>query len=127
MSALRKPVVLVVDDHEAVARTLAWVLEASGYVTALAHSGKDAVAMAAKVGPTVAIVDVGLPDVDGIKTAVEICTRLPHCQILLISGDPASAPLLEQQKTFDVVAKPDEPPELLKRIAALVSRDGWER
>lgn len=110
MPTRRKPVVLVVDDSEAVARTLAWVLEASGYVTAVAYSGKDAVALASKVGANVAIVDIGLPDVDGIKTAVEICKRLPHCRILLISGDPASTPLLDQQKTFEVVAKPVEPP-----------------
>lgn len=127
MPARRKPVVLVVDDHEAVARTLAWVLEASGYVTAVAYSGKQAVDMVSKIGANVAVVDVGLPDVDGVKTADTIRNTLPDCKILLISGDPASAPLLQQQKTFDVVAKPIEPPELLKRVAALLSRNGRER
>jgi DNA-binding response OmpR family regulator len=123
MPVRRKPVVLVVDDHEAVARTLAWVLEASGYVTAVAHTGKDAVELASKVRANVAVVDVGLPDVDGIKAAAAICNILPHCQILLISGDLESVPLVQQQDKFEVLAKPVEPPELLKRVAGLLSRD----
>ena len=127
MPARRKPVVLVVDDSEPVARTLTWVLEASGYVTAVAYSGTEAVAMASKIAADVALVDVGLPDVDGIKTAVAICNSLPHCKILLISGDPESALLIQQQNTFGILAKPVEPPELLKRVAALLSRDGRER
>lgn len=124
MPTRQKPVVLVVDDHEAVARTLAWVLEASGYITAVAYSGKDALGIASGIVADLALVDVGLPDVNGIKVAVEICKRLPHCRILLISGDPESAPLIEQQNRFEVLAKPVEPPELLKRVAALMSRDG---
>jgi YesN/AraC family two-component response regulator len=43
-----------------------------------------------------AIVDVNLPDVDGIKTAVEICNRFPNCKILLISGYPESVLLIER-------------------------------
>ena len=127
MPADRKAIVLVVDDHKGVARTLAWVLEASGYITAVAHSGSNAVEMATKVGPKVALVDVGRPDVDGIKTAVEICNILPHCHIVLISGDPDSASLIAQQNRFEVMAKPIELRALLTKVAGLLSRDGRNR
>jgi DNA-binding response OmpR family regulator len=82
-------------------------------VTAIAYTGKDAVELASRVTATLAIVDVNLPDLDGVKVAGEICSRLPACKILLITGDPNSAPLLEWLKTgerkFEFLAKPFEP------------------
>jgi len=121
----RKPVVLVVDDNPTVAKTLAWVLEQSGYLTALAYSGKDAMEMLSGISTDVAVVDVMLPDVDGIKVAVEVCKRSPHCKILLISGYPESARLIERMKAdgmnFEVLAKPIQPPDLLGSIARLLS------
>lgn len=94
------------------------MLEQSGYGTAIAYNGKEGVELASRLTATLAVVDVNLPDVDGIKVAVEICSRLPACKIVLITGDPNSAPLLEWLKTgerkFEFMAKPIEPPELLK-------------
>src|SRR5947209_7259699 len=43
-----------------------------------------------------ALIDVSMPEIDGIHTAVEICTKLRNCKILLKSGDAASEPLLER-------------------------------
>ena len=125
MSARRKPLVLVVDDEPGVAKTLAPVLEQSGYVAAIAYTGRDAVELASRMTATLAIVDVNLPDGDGVKVAAEICSRLPACKILLITGDPNSAPLLEWLKTgerkFEFMAKPFEPPELLSTVAKLLA------
>lgn len=91
MPARRKPLVLVVDDEPGIAKTLAWMLEQSGYGTAIAYNGKEGVELASRLTATLAVVDVNLPDVDGIKVAVEICSRLPACKIVLITGDPNSA------------------------------------
>ena len=125
MPARRKPLVLVVDDEPGVTKTLAWMLEQSGYVTAVAYTGKDAVELASRVTATLAIVDVNLPDLDGVKVAGEVCSRQPACKILLITGDPNSAPLLEWLKTgerkFEFLAKPFEPSDLLKTVARLLS------
>ena len=125
MHTPRKPVVLVVDDNYGVANTLALVLQASGYVTAVAYSGKEAVEMMSGIAADAAIVDVNLPDVDGVRTAVEICNRLPNCKILLMSGHPDAISLLDRMKgegvNFQVLPKPMQPPELLDAIAALLS------
>ncbi len=113
----RKPLILVVDDNQSVANTLALALQASGYVTAVAYSGKGAVDMVSGVAADAAIVDVNLPDVDGIRTAVEICNRLPNCTILLISGHPDAVAHLDRMKdygvNFQALPKPMQPPELL--------------
>ncbi len=121
----QKPLVLVVDDEPGIAKTLAGILEQSGYVIAVAYTGKDALELASRITAALAIVDVNLPDVDGIKVAAEICRRLPECKILLITGDLSSAPLLEWLRTgerkFEFMAKPFEPPELLKTLARLLA------
>ena len=120
-----KPLVLVVDDEPGVAKTVAWTLEQSGYVTAVAYTGQDAMELASRITATLAIVDVNLPDVDGIRVAAQICGRLPICKILLITGDPNSAPLLEWLKTgehrFEFMAKPFEPLDLLNTVAKLLA------
>lgn len=120
-----KPLVLVVDDEPVVAKTLAWILERSGYVSAVAYTGRDAIELGSRITAALAIVDVNLPDVDGIKVAAEISHLLPSCKILLITGDPDSAPLLEWLKTgerrFEFLAKPIEPPDLLNRISKLLA------
>jgi DNA-binding response OmpR family regulator len=125
MPATQKPLVLIVDDEPGIAKTLAWMLEESGYVTAVAYTGKDAMELASRIAAALAIVDVNLPDVDGIIVAAEICRRLPTCKILLITGDPNSAPLLEWLKTgerkFEFMAKPFEPPDLLNTVAKLLA------
>lgn len=125
MPGLGKSVVLVVDDNASVAKTLAMLLEQSGYVTAIAYNGESAVQMASDAAADLALVDIHLPDVDGIRVAVEICRRLPHCKILLISGYPDAAALIEKSKhdglRFPVLAKPVNPPDLLKEIAGLLS------
>lgn len=101
------------------------MLEQSGYITAVAYTGKDALETASRITATLAIVDVNLPDVGGIKIAAEICRRLPTCKILLVTGDLSSAPLLEWLKTggrrFEFMSKPFEPPDLLRTVAKLVA------
>ena len=122
MPGLRKAVVLVVDDNASVAKSLAMLLEESGYLTAIANNGEAAVQIASGVAADLALIDIHLPDVDGIRVAIEICKRLPTCKILLISGYPDAALLIEKSQQeglrFPVLAKPVNPADLLKEIAS---------
>jgi signal transduction histidine kinase/GAF domain-containing protein/CheY-like chemotaxis protein len=60
---------LVVDDNVDIAGTLAEILEALGCVTHVAHDGPSAIAAAASFGADLALVDVGLPVMDGYAVA----------------------------------------------------------
>jgi DNA-binding response OmpR family regulator len=123
----------VVDDNASVARSLAMLLQESGYVTAVAYSGESAVEMASGIAADLALLDIHLPDVNGIRVAMEICRHLPNCRILLISGDPDVAALIEKSRAeglrFPVLAKPVSPSDLLTEIASLLSgaRDSNDR
>ena len=64
--------VLVVDDNEAVAQTVGWMLEAIGHDYRLVHDGRDALAAAREFHPDAILLDIGLPGMDGY----EVCRRL---------------------------------------------------
>jgi CheY-like chemotaxis protein len=64
--------VLVVDDNIDAAETLAMSLELRGHLTCMAHRGAAGLAMAAERRPDVAVLDIGLPDMNGYELARRI-------------------------------------------------------
>lgn len=64
--------VLVVDDNVDAADTLARYLDQLGYTTRLAYDGGEGLRAAAEFRPHVALLDLGLPDVDGYEVALAI-------------------------------------------------------
>src|SRR3954452_10731496 len=86
MRAMR-PTVLMVDDHEGFRTRARVMLEAEGFdVVAEAATGADGVAMATRVRPDIALVDLQLPDFDGFAVAARIRSAGAAKQIVLISG-----------------------------------------
>jgi CheY-like chemotaxis protein len=81
--------ILIVDDDarfRALARTL---LEASGYsITAEAADGAQALVAAERVGPDAALIDVQLPDIDGVSLARTLREMIGSLRIVLTSTDP---------------------------------------
>lgn len=61
--------ILVVDDNEDAAETIATLLELWGHRTATAHNGPDALDMARRFGPDLAFLDIGLPGMSGYEVA----------------------------------------------------------
>ncbi len=72
LSALRPLSVLVVDDNIDGATTLALLLETLGHRAMTAHTGQDAVQLAAEHPVDMAFVDLGLPDISGVQVALRI-------------------------------------------------------
>jgi CheY-like chemotaxis protein len=68
--------ILVVDDHVGSATTLATLLRMFGHDVEIAHNGRDALDLAGRFRPRVAILDIGLPDMDGYELAARLL-RLP--------------------------------------------------
>lgn len=111
--------VLVVDDEPNIADTLALILQRRGFITASVHSGEEAVAMASTFLPDIAILDVMLGGLNGIDAALMIVQQRPSCRIVLFSGHPDTAKLVESGETpFEVLAKPLAPERLLQQLAS---------
>jgi len=79
--------ILVADDHDLVRRGLKILLESHlGWnVCAEAHSGREAVSMAEEFRPDVVIMDVSMPELNGIEAARKIKKLLPNTEMLILS------------------------------------------
>jgi CheY-like chemotaxis protein len=77
--------VLVVDDNADAASMLAMVLEASGHQVTVEHSSRKALERAKQEAPQVCILDIGLPEMDGIELAKRLRTQPETAHSLLIA------------------------------------------
>ena len=115
--------VLVVDDDRPLARALAINLRAHGYQVTLAHDGRTALAEVARTHPAVVVLDLGLPDLDGLEvhTDIRCSSAVP---VIVLSARSSSAEKVEalDAGADDYVTKPFAVNELLARIRASVRR-----
>jgi DNA-binding response OmpR family regulator len=113
--------VLVADDEQVIANTLAIILNRAGFDARAVYSGEKLVEMAQSFEPDVLISDVVMSGTPGIEAAIEVLAKLPSCKILLFSGRAATINLLERARvegqTFEIITKPIHPNELLARLA----------
>jgi DNA-binding response OmpR family regulator len=117
-----KPRVVVADDEEVIANTLAMILNQAGFEARAVYSGEKALELALSFRPDMLISDVIMPGITGIETAIRIRTLLPSCKVLLFSGQASTADLLEKARAhgheFEILTKPVHPSDLLARMRA---------
>ena len=115
--------VLAVDDEPQILRALAINLRARGYDVLTAAGGRQALAAAAASPPDLVILDLGLPDLDGVEVinGLRGWTTVP---ILVLSGRSDSADKVEalDAGADDYVTKPFGMDELLARLRAMSRR-----
>jgi DNA-binding NarL/FixJ family response regulator len=80
------PRILLADDHPKVRHHLRIALEREGWnVCAQAATGREAIEMAAAHMPDVVILDLSMPELDGLAAAREIAKRFPRIQMLMLT------------------------------------------
>lgn len=114
---------LVVDDERALARLVGSYLERDGFEVALADDGPGGLEAARAFDPDVVVLDLGLPDLDGI----EVCRQLrtfSDCYVVMLTARAEEVDLLIGLSVGadDYLTKPFSPRELLARIAVLMRR-----
>jgi DNA-binding NarL/FixJ family response regulator len=79
--------ILIADDHDLMRRGLKALIESrpGWQVCDEAHTGQEAVTKAAKLKPDVAIVDISMPELNGLEAARRIREASPHTEILILS------------------------------------------
>ncbi|MBI2160158.1 MAG: sigma-54-dependent Fis family transcriptional regulator [Candidatus Rokubacteria bacterium] len=111
-----KPQVLVVDDEKTIADGLRLTLESEGFAVRTAAGVREALAAFAQCGPHAAIVDLMLPDGDGLALTRELRRRDPGLQVIVITAYGSVRKAMEATKgagAFYVLEKPFDPDELL--------------
>lgn len=120
--------ILLVDDEADILEFLSYNLKKEGYRVFTANNGKEAVTVAKKENPDIIILDVMMPDMDGIETCREI-RDLPGLRDVMIAFLTARNEDYSQIAGFEVGAddyinKPIKPRVLISRIKALLRRSG---
>lgn len=116
---------LIVDDEEHIAAALEFLMQDRGYQTSVAHNGKQAVEKCLAENPDVVILDVMMPEMDGLQVAQklrehEVTADVPI--VFLTAKGTAADKLLGYQKGGDIyLAKPFDNEELCQIIDELLA------
>jgi two-component system KDP operon response regulator KdpE len=115
--------VLFVDDEPSVRRATATLLRSRGYAVTLAGSGAEGVSAFEREKPDLVILDLGLPDGNGVDVCRQIRARADvPILILSVRGDETTKVHALDAGADDYVTKPFGPEELLARIRAGLRR-----
>jgi two-component system KDP operon response regulator KdpE len=114
---------LLVDDEVPIQRAVAPLLRSRGYDVEVASTGAEALRLASTAAPSVIVLDLGLPDMDG----TEVCRRIREqmaTPIIILSarGSEADKVRALDLGADDYVTKPFGPEELLARIRVALRR-----
>ena len=118
--------VLIADDHDESRRTQRLVLEHFGFAVTEAQNGLDALAIALASHPSIILIDVILPEVDGCELArmlrADPATR--HASLLAVSAmsDPETRERALRAGCDEFVAKPVPPLQLVRLIQGYARR-----
>ena len=118
--------ILLVDDEPDIVEFLGYNLKKEGYTILTANNGKDAVEIAKKEIPHLIILDVMMPDMDGIETCRELREQ-KNLQDVLIAFLTARSEDYTQIAGFEVgaddyITKPIKPRVFISRVKALLRR-----
>ena len=118
------PTLLIVDDDETFRRVMAGELERLGFEIAGAGSGEEAVQAAAKLEPQVVLLDLQLPDRDGLEVLQAIREKSPGSEVIMLTGHGSFDTAIQSIRmgAFDYVAKPCPLDELEVRIQRALER-----
>lgn len=120
--------ILLVDDEEDILEFIGYNLEKEGYEVFTAQNGKDAIKQAEKHQPHLILLDVMMPEMDGIATCEEI-RKNPEISNTIIAFLTARGEDYTQIAGFeaggdDYITKPIRPKVLVSRVKALLKRTG---
>ncbi len=115
---------LIVEDDERIGSTLLRALSSSGYDTVWARTGADALAAVVQRRPDLVLLDLGLPDLDGL----EVCRRIhgadPLIEVIMVTARDEELDVVVglDAGAVDYVTKPFRLAELTARIRAQLRR-----
>jgi len=118
--------ICVVDDDTAVRTMMCRQLDAAGFATIQAATGLEAIEVLRRSEPAVAIIDIIMPDQEGLSTITQIRREWPHIRILAVSGGGRGAAddylnYASELGADDALAKPFREADFLERVRRLAA------
>jgi DNA-binding response OmpR family regulator len=118
------PVVLLVDDHAAIRRTVAAGLELEGFAVVAASGGRAALEAAARVRPAVVLLDLSMPDLDGLEVLRRLRDDGDEVPVCVLSARDEVGDRVRglEAGADDYIVKPFAIEEVVARLNALLRR-----
>ena len=115
--------ILIVDDNEQIVRILTQYTQAEGWPCLAARTGEEALSLFDSAAPSVILLDIMLPGIDGL----EVCRRIRHVSgvpiIMITARDEDADRILGLDiGADDYIVKPFSPGEVMARIRAVLRR-----
>lgn len=116
--------VLVIDDERNLVRSISFSLRDEGMLVSGAFTGNEGIELAKALSPDVVLLDLGLPDISGIKVLVQLRAQNPDLPVIMISahGDTRSAVKAVKEGAIDYITKPFDIEELILLIRRCTER-----
>ena len=116
--------ILVVEDDERIGISLSRALEGAGYRTVWVTTGASALTEAATEQPQIILLDLGLPDVDGLEVCRQLNRNHPDIDVIMLSARDDELDIVTGLDTgaVDYITKPFKLAELLARLRAQLRR-----
>lgn len=114
---------LIVDDHELTLRLEKQLFASDGWETATASDGASALAMVGDFAPDLVVLDLSMPDKDGLEVLVEL--RTTHlCHVMILSGLARGRlwPVLQELGASEYVEKGADGEDILAMARDVVKR-----
>lgn len=81
--------ILIVDDDETIRTTMKAILEDEGYVVDLASTGEEAIQLTMKTTYNIALLDIRLPDMEGVELLKLMRDNVPRTRKIMVTGYPS--------------------------------------
>ena len=121
--------ILVVDDEQAIQKTLKAVLEDEGYRVDSVGSGADMLARLTEETPDLIFLDIWMPGMDGLEALAEVKQRRPETAVVMISGHGTIETAVKATKlgAYDFIEKPLSLEKTLLTVARALDHTRLER
>jgi DNA-binding NtrC family response regulator len=121
-----KPLIGIIDDERNIQATLAAILDRRGYASVSAFNGKQGLQMVNDSKPDVLLLDLGLPDGEGLGFLRTLRAEHPQLPIIVVTANDSlnNAIASIKEGAFHFISKPYVPDELLSLVAKALEHKG---
>lgn len=122
------PRILIIDDDPNLRKTLSAILESKGYETHAAGNGTDGLSWLENNVASLAIIDLGLPDIDGIEVLKKVRASYPATGLIVLTGNASLDSAIDATNwgAFSYILKPYEIDLLMLNIRRAIEKQRTE-
>lgn len=120
--------ILVVDDEKNIRTTIRYALESEGYAVDTAVNGEEALQKMDETDYAVALLDLRMPGIDGMKLLAQVQDHYPQTSVAIISAHGTVGNAVEAMKlgAVDFIQKPFSPQEIRQLVSSMLARRASE-